>query len=143
MKLLMIAVGNCEDENKQVHNQLFATESEVNIYIESKKIKEDYIVFDVYMGNYCANKEFNKNNYPIAKGSAFVLKNVIASTMTELNWLNELITEERPRDTMANTIRVLEATLKVFKEFFEAEKDEMKNDDLKKKELKAEQGSLF
>lgn len=139
----MIAVGNCEDENKQVHNQLFATESEVNIYIESKKIKEDYIVFDVYMGNYCANKEFNKNNYPIAKGSAFVLKNVIASTMTELNWLNELITEERPRDTMANTIRVLEATLKVFKEFFEAEKDEMKNDDLKKKELKAEQGSLF
>lgn len=119
MKLHMIASGNCEDNLKQINTHIFATEFEAKAFAK-EHIKEEFVVFDVYLGNY-SYVDYSKADNPLSVCDKQGLDSSITYTINQLKKLHERLDYVNPRDDIIEAVHYIENHLKSLKSFLSSE----------------------
>lgn len=127
MKLHMIASGNCEDTLKQINTHVFATEFEARGFAK-EHIKEEFVIFDVYLGNY-SYVDYSKAENPLSICDKQGLDFSITNTIDQLKSLHEKLDYENPKDHIVQAVHYIEQRLKSLKSFLLSEICEAKEED--------------
>ncbi|MDD5359872.1 MAG: hypothetical protein PHI02_06360 [Sulfurovaceae bacterium] len=130
MKLFMIASGYCEDHLKQINTHVFATYFEARTFAE-EHIKEEFIIFNVYLGNY-SYVDYSKAGNPLSICDKQGLDSSIINTIDQLKKLHEKLDCENPKDHIVEAVHYIEKSLKSLKSFLTSEICMVKDDNFSK-----------